>query len=456
MILVNREPVRRAYGLENEYSNSLPEGQRLRPLSHQFPPGIRRAGFFLENGSNLHVDIETVFEHAIPTVLAIQDLVTHEIAGERIVWQAYQPPRTNILSMHKRAIDPSETYGYGMHESYSTTVNVNDPDEKRKEYVIAALALHNATRTPLIGAGRVRPNGEFSIGQKMEKIYDLASSNTTMNRPLVNTRGEHHDGGVAGLYRLHVTSGDGNISPLSMSLKAGGYSSFLRLLEQGVPIDDLFPTDSVVDMARQVAGPVEGMLIPFETRSAGTMTALNIQEELINREKELATEVQFPDDELRLLDDSLAVVQHLPDYVRNGSQTKLLTQLDWIARRQLMKEVRDLYEAKGVDPKKIIKKQQAYDLMYDQLPGGIGIKQRGRRFTKYMPTEDEILDAMTTPPPGRGQLIGAAVKTSDELGLEIGVTWDMISYRNRIFKLGPANVSYSQGEVDAKMVEIFS
>src|SRR5690606_26745316 len=94
------------------------------------------------------------------------------------------------------------------------------------------------------GAGAVRRDkfgeGAFYIAQKASTLVsDFAVRSYDVDSPLVGLRNEALAG--SSWLRVHVTSGDANMSPLATRLKLATTSMVLRLIEDGYLGEDLMP-----------------------------------------------------------------------------------------------------------------------------------------------------------------------------------------------------------------------
>ena len=81
------------------------------------------------------------------------------------------------------------------------------------------------TRQIFTGAGKVgsesdRPEVDFQITQRADFFEETVGLETTLKRPIINTRDEPH-GDPAKYRRLHVILGDANLSEVQTFLKAG-------------------------------------------------------------------------------------------------------------------------------------------------------------------------------------------------------------------------------------------
>src|SRR5690606_20493595 len=93
------------------------------------------------------------------------------------------------------------------------------------------------TRPVFAGAGRVGlgQRGEragFQLTQRADYLEAEVGLETTLRRPIINTRDEPH-ADAERYRRLHVIVGDANLLEVATYLKAGTTSLVLWLLERG-------------------------------------------------------------------------------------------------------------------------------------------------------------------------------------------------------------------------------
>ena len=99
------------------------------------------------------------------------------------------------------------------------------------------------TRQVFTGAGRVgigqaSQTSGFQISQRADFFEAEVGLETTLNRPIINTRDEPH-ADAAKHRRLHVITGDANLSETSTWLKVGTAAWVLRVIEAGTLGTDL-------------------------------------------------------------------------------------------------------------------------------------------------------------------------------------------------------------------------
>jgi proteasome accessory factor PafA2 len=191
-----------------------------------------RSDRILGNGARLYNDHGHP-EYSTPECSNLRDLVAHDKAGERIVWECAQ--RHARLGLPTRIYKNNTDYhgaSYGTHECVLVRREVA-PDT-----LIRSLIPFLVTRQIYAGCGKVgmevdRGNQAiFQLSQRADFFSVEASVDTLHNRPLVNTRDEPH--ATPRRYRrLHVIVGDANMSEWATAIKVGALSLVLALLEEG-------------------------------------------------------------------------------------------------------------------------------------------------------------------------------------------------------------------------------
>ena len=121
---------------------------------------------------------------------------------------------------------------YGCHENY-----LMDRSTPFGQIVKAGIA-HFITRQIYTGAGKVgtelpgmnRNEVAFQLTQRADFFEEQVGLETTLKRPIINTRDEPH-ADVRKYRRLHVIAGDANMSEVSTFLKLGVTAIVLGMVE---------------------------------------------------------------------------------------------------------------------------------------------------------------------------------------------------------------------------------
>lgn len=266
-------PTSRILGLETEYGiiGLDLEGGAEAAARHLFrfrPAGYRGDNLFLTNGSRLYLDIGSHPEYASAECTTVKELVTADRCGEELLSQMAQEANQNWadrgiksrLHVIKNNQD-SQGNTFGCHENYSF------PREIEDQVFLPILTSFLALRICLVGSGMLFPlskqqteeenllpdliNTESSadsptgllgwrwaFSARAPYMKATTSADPTKYRALVNTRDEPHADREK-WRRLHVISGDSNLSEATTALKVGLTAGLLDAIEAGVDFTDL-------------------------------------------------------------------------------------------------------------------------------------------------------------------------------------------------------------------------
>ena len=120
--------------------------------------------------------------------------------------------------------------------------------------IVTHLTPFFVTRQVVCGAGRVGIGQDgsqpgFQISQRADFFEVEVGLETTLKRPIINTRDEPH--ADADKYRrLHVIIGDANLSEISTYLKVGTTALVLAMIEDKALTADLGIADPVAELQR--------------------------------------------------------------------------------------------------------------------------------------------------------------------------------------------------------------
>ncbi|WP_120520188.1 depupylase/deamidase Dop [Arthrobacter celericrescens] len=187
----------------------------------------------LGNGARLYVD-HAHPEYSSPEVTNPLAAVTWDAAGDLVALAAVRKlaadPELPPINLYKNNTD-NKSVSYGSHENYLMPRSVPFGE------IVRGLTPFFVTRQVICGAGRVglsqdgsRPG--YQISQRADFFEAEVGLETTIRRPIINTRDEPH--ATADKYRrLHVIIGDANLSQVSNYLKFGTTAMVLSLIEAG-------------------------------------------------------------------------------------------------------------------------------------------------------------------------------------------------------------------------------
>src|SRR3954469_22100203 len=237
----------------------------------------------LTNGARYYVD-HAHPEISTPECLDAREIVVWDRAAERILVasmdaaKAILPPGQEIV-VHKNNSD-GKGNSYGCHENYLMDRSV--PFAR----VVQGITPFFVTRQIIAGAGKVGCEATgtsskevpFQISQRADFFEEEVGLETTLKRPIVNTRDEPHCDAQK-YRRLHVIIGDANLSEVSTFLKVGTTSIVLSMIEDeelGRDVTLATPVQSL----RRVSWDTS-LTHLLELADGGRMTALEMQWQLL-------------------------------------------------------------------------------------------------------------------------------------------------------------------------------
>ncbi|MPZ74285.1 MAG: proteasome accessory factor PafA2 [Nitriliruptorales bacterium] len=211
------------------------------PGAHEAPPedDIGLANSILTNGARFYVD-HAHPEYSSPECSNPRDAVIWDKAGERILEIAAakaQPllPSAGTEQPARILITKNNTDGkgaaYGMHENYIVDRAIPFGE------IVRQITPFFVSRQIMVGAGRVGNEFEleevpYQLTQRADFFEVEVGLETTLKRPIVNTRDEPH-ADPERFRRLHVIIGDANMSEFCTYLKLGSTALVLSMVEDG-------------------------------------------------------------------------------------------------------------------------------------------------------------------------------------------------------------------------------
>ena len=356
----------RAAPIAWDFIDEMPgaDARDFMPPEFAMPPEVEThlVNAVLTNGARYYVD-HAHPELSTPECRDALSVVVFDRAAELILIESMRAadevlPDGQEIVIYK---DNSDRKGnsYGCHENYLLDRNLPFGQ------IVTAATTHFVTRQIFTGSGKVgselpgvtRRDVPFQLTQRAEHFEEEVGLETTLKRPIVNTRDEPHADSQK-YRRLHVIVGDANLAQVATFLKVGTTAIILAMLEDDAleqrPIEDPVPTMHQVSHDLTLAQPltmVDGM----------TMTALEVQWDLLGQARSWADRfglesvgVDCGKMVLERWDEVLAGLETNPD--------SLSGQVDWIAKKRILEGFMDRHDC-GWDDSRL----SALDLQYHDL-----------------------------------------------------------------------------------------
>jgi proteasome accessory factor PafA2 len=381
------------------------------------------ANTVLTNGARLYVD-HAHPEYSSPECRTPREATLYDAAGEEIMRRA--------LEIANETLDPSQAITLyknnsdGKGNSYGTHENYLVQRELEFAHLIRAMVPHFVSRQIIVGAGKVgaetepglEGNPPFQLSQRAEFFEEIVGLETTLKRPIINTRDEPHSDAER-FRRLHVIIGDANMSQMATFVKLGSTALLLAALEEDGP--DPFPA-----MPRSPVHAVRAFALDLTLKESvpcdddQSRSAWDYQDELWGLASRYVErtggEAVGGADEVRLILDQW---REMLDGVRDNPDT-VADRVDWVAK---LRVVNGFKERHGLNERDA--KLRAIDLQYHDLRSSHSLAQRvGLR---KLFDDSAVREAVHNPPPStrayfRGQCVA---RYPDEI---VAANWDSVVF----------------------------
>ncbi|MGI9197170.1 MAG: depupylase/deamidase Dop [Candidatus Nanopelagicales bacterium] len=348
------------------------------------------ANLILTNGARLYVD-HAHPEYSSPEVTNPRDAVLWDRAGQRIMADAAATASAEgpfTIQLYKNNTD-NKGASYGCHENYLMRRTTPFAD------IVRDLTPFFVTRQVFSGAGRVGLGQEgrglgFQVSQRADFFEAEVGLETTLKRPIINTRDEPH-ADPERYRRLHVIVGDANLSEAATYLKMGTTSLVLALIEEGGIGEDLVLADPVAEMhaVSHDASLTHALLL----RDGRRMTALEIQRRYLKRASALARRQAVAEVDAQTADVLARWEAVLDDLA--ADPRRAADRVDWVAKRGLLEGYR---RRDGLDWDAA--RLQLIDLQYSDIrpDRGLALRLEESGRLERLTTDQAVTRAMERPP----------------------------------------------------------
>ena len=320
----------------------------------------------LTNGARYYVD-HAHPELSIPECADARAAVRWDRAAEMILVDSMEAadeilPDGQELVVYKNNSD-GKGNSYGCHENY--LMDRSTPFGR----IVQHATTHLVTRQVFTGAGKVgcevpgldRMAVPFQLTQRADFFEEEVGLETTLKRPIINTRDEPHADPLR-YRRLHVIVGDANLCEVATLLKLGTTAIVLAMVEDGTLDDGVSLADPV--QALQRVSWDTGLSAPLLLEDGRTATALDLQWELLESAQKYLLE---QGDEMVGGAVAGEVVGRWEGVLTalESSPSELFGVVDWVTKRSLLDGYRERHGLEAEDVR-----LAAMDLQYHDLRPG--------------------------------------------------------------------------------------
>ena len=396
-------------------------------LEDAFPPEVEThmANSVLTNGARYYVD-HAHPEVSTPECRTATEVVLYDRAGEEIIRESMQRANALLPDHHEIITYKNNSDGkgnsYGCHENYLVAREL--PFGQLSTYITT----HFVTRQIFCGSGKV--GSEFftektdavpyQISQRADFFEEEIGLETTIRRPIVNTRDEPHCDPDK-YRRLHVIVGDANMSEYATYLKVGTTSIVLAMIEDGA-----FPTQLIIDdpvNTIRIVSRDTRLTTPIRLADSSLKTSLEIQFLILEAAETYASahglscvsSDEFPREGANILQLWRETLSNLS----NGGQGSFDT-IDWLAKMSLITAYQERNDLPPNDPK-----LKALDLQYHDMRQGKNLSSR-MNLRKLISQSDAELARTEPPDSTRAFFRGMCLHRWSEF--VVSANWDCIIF----------------------------
>ncbi|MFB3737941.1 MAG: depupylase/deamidase Dop [Candidatus Velamenicoccus archaeovorus] len=376
-----------------EQESPLRDARGFEPVQIREPSeeDLGLANVILPNGARYYVD-HAHPEYSTPECADPRELVIHDKAGERILERSLEEMHRVLPPGQRIAIYKNNSDGkgnsYGTHENY--LVDRATPFGN----IVRDLTPFLVSRQVFTGAGKMggeapwdeQDRHRFQLTQRADFFEAEVGLETTLKRPIINTRDEPH-ADPEKYRRLHVIIGDANMMEVATFLKVGTTALVLKMVE-----DEYLPDLSLANAVSALHEVSRDVTCTQTVRLADErrLTAVQLQWEYLDRAAKYVEQEDDTAPNRELLRRWEAVLSAL-----ETEPLSLHRELDWVAKHRLLEGYRGRDGLEWSDPK-----LRLIDLQYHDVRRDKGLYHRLARSgqVERLVTDEEIDRAVMEPP----------------------------------------------------------
>lgn len=379
----------------------------------------------LSNGARLYVD-HAHPEYSSPECADAWSAALYDKAGEYVMARAVQKAQLLVRPGETVGIYKNNSDGkgnsYGAHENYlvGRAMPFGDIVEHFSAFVVSRQIISGSGK---VGSEHDRDPVPFQMTQRADFFEERVGLETTLKRPIINTRDEPH-GDAQKYRRLHVIIGDATLSEVQTFVKLGTAALFLEALEAGfLPTAVAFadPVAACWTISHDVA-----LSNTYEMVDGSKLSALDLQNHYFDWLSKYAAQHRDDDVTTRLLAEWRSLLDDLA-----VDPMKTADRLDWAAKLRLL----DGYRSRGTDWND--PKLAAINLQYHDVDPRKSLfrKLQDKGAIRRLFTDAEVAAAATTPPAEtRAYFRGRCVSKFPEA--LVAANWDSL-----VFDTGQSSLS---------------
>ncbi len=383
----------------------------------------------LPNGARLYVD-HAHPEYSSPETTNPWDAMVWDQAGDLVALAASQriaqaEGSPQVLLYKNNTDTPSVSYAAHENDLVARSLDFEELAARLIPFFVARQVVCGAGRVGLGPTGRV-PG--FQISQRADFFEEQVGLETTIRRPLVNTRDEPH-ADAQRYRRLHVIIGDANLSQYATWLRCGMTALVLSMIELGtapvIELDDPVAALQAISHDPTLRATVP-LIRPVEAPSPdGTptrsLTGLDLLELYLQAAERHVERFGMTDP---ATGDVLVAWRETVETLRTDPGA-MADRLDWVAKYRLLSHYRERHGLSWDDPR-----LGMMDLQYADLRPDKGLYQAlvRRGSIRRLVADQQLHDAVARPP--RDTRAWVRGRTVETFGRHVvGASWDSLLLR---------------------------
>jgi Pup amidohydrolase len=367
---LNRPSAKTRWDFEDEQPGNDARGWHM---GGSMPPEVEThlVNAVLTNGARFYVD-HAHPEYSGPECRDARSATLYDRAGDVVLRDAMAAARPSLPPDQEIVVYRNNSDGKG--NSYGTHEN----------YLMDRAVPFTKVGSELPGG----PHADFQISQRADFFEEEVGLETTLKRPIVNTRDEPHADSTK-YRRLHVIIGDANPSDVATYLKLGTTSIVLAMIEDGVVDPSTVALGQPIPALRAISRDLS-LAQTIEMADGSRRTALDIQWEYFERASKWAQSHGLDSVTEEVGVDVLARWEQ----VLTGLETDPTSQahiIDWVAKKRLVDGLRERHSMSAGDSR-----LRVVDLQYHDLRPEKSLARRVGLETMF--TDEAVVTAATEPP----------------------------------------------------------
>lgn len=398
-------------------------------------PSGQDKGVHLANGGKIYREPGRDHEYAItefatPESSSPYELVRQTEAGNLLMIDLCRRlheelPDAHVANIFRHNVCPVTGSSWATHGNVLTTSPVH--------LLAVHLVPHLVSKVIFAGGGgfNVGEPFAFSLAPRMATFTAVVNSQTTHERPLLNTRDLSHC--TVKARRQHLIGFEILCSHRARLLDIGTTMLIMRMIDAGLRPGDVLELEDPIADLHAFCADVTCRSVRARTKSGRAMSALEIQRHYL----EMALENLHRDFMPSWAGELCAEWKTILDLLEAGAPDTVADKLDWAMKRAAFAgHMRE----NGGDVESHQDELLEIDLRFGMLDGGVFEKLDAQGLLEHrVDGIDHIADALTTPPPDtRARLRGDAILELNRVGRTGTAYWDKVcdTSGKRVLDLG--------------------